>query len=88
MDRAATNMAWLAIAVGLLQILLGMMVVFASGWLMPLLVAMILLPLLPLVLTRQVRPWPKPPPIVPVVAAVVSMAVSGLVYWLFYFVAD
>ena len=88
MNQAATIMAWLAIAVGLLQMLLGTMVVFASGWLMPLFLAVILLPLLPLILTQEVPAWPKPPPIVPVVAAIVSMAVSGLIYWWFYFVSD
>ncbi len=88
MRRSATLLAWLALAVGLLQMLLGTMVVFASGWAMPLFLAMILLPALPLILTQKVRPWPKPPPIVPVVAAVVSMAVSGLVYWMFYYLAD
>jgi hypothetical protein len=78
----------LALVVGLLQMLLGMLVVFASGWAMPLFLAVILLPLMPLILTQEVRPWPKPPSIVPVVAAIVSIAVSGLIYWWFYFVSD
>ena len=85
MRQPATLLAWLALAVGLLQMLLGTMVVFASGWAMPLFLAMILLPVLPLIL---VRPWPKPRPIVPMVAAVFSMAVSGLIYWMFYYLAD
>jgi hypothetical protein len=88
MSLAGTVLAWLALAVGLLQMYLSFIVLFNAGWAMPLFLALLLLPLLPLILTQEVRPWPKPKPIVPAMAAVISMAVSGLVYWLFYNYGD
>jgi len=83
-NRIAIFFAVLALAAGLWQIVLGSLFVFDAGWVMPLILFIMLLPLLPLILTQEVRPWPKPSPIVPIVAAVTSMAMSGLVYYLFY----
>jgi hypothetical protein len=77
-------LAGLAIGVGLIQIMIACSALLEGGWRMPLFLAMILLPLAPLVLTQEVRPWPKPRPIVPLAAAIVSMAVSGAFYrWLY-----
>ena len=55
-----------------------------GGWRMPGFFVLILLPFVPLVLMLEVRPWPKPSPIVPLAAALLSIAVSAAFYWWIY----
>ena len=63
------------------------MYMFFGTWLAPILLTLMLLPFLPLVLTREILikdVWRRLDPVVPAVAALISIAVSGGIYWMLY----
>jgi hypothetical protein len=84
MRAAATPLVWLALVVGLLQVVICALVVLSSGWAMPLVLIFLLLPFVPLILMQEIEHWWRLDPIVPAVAALLSIAVSGGFYWMLF----
>lgn len=84
MRAAATPLVWLALVVGLLQVVICALVVLSSGWAMPLVLIFLLLPFVPLILMQEIQHWWRLDPIVPAVAALLSIAVSGGFYWMLF----
>ena len=83
MRGAATLLVSLALLAGLPQMAIFFVALFSSGWAaLPLALALLLLPVAPLVL--MVFAWRNLPPLVPALAAIVSIAVSGGLVWVFY----
>ena len=82
MTRAATLLVWLALVLGLPQILICGVMIFSSGWAMPLVLIFLLSPFVPLILMQEVRRWQRLPPAATATAALVSIAVSSGFYWM------
>jgi hypothetical protein len=81
---AATVLVWLALLVGLLQIVICSVIIFSAGWAVPVVLLLILAPCVPLILMQEVHPWRRFNPVVPATAALLSIAVSGAFYWMVY----
>jgi hypothetical protein len=81
MRFVARLLVWLALAVGLLQVLICATNLLSSGWAMPVVLVLMLLPFLPLILMQEIGGWRRLDPAVPAAAAVISIAVSGGFYW-------
>jgi len=84
MRPASTLLVWLALAAGLLQAVIYAVLLFQSGWAAAIVLLMMLLPFVPLILTREFQPWRRLDPVIPAIAAVISMAVSGGFYWMVF----
>jgi hypothetical protein len=84
MKLVATLLVWLALLFGLLQVLICCVVLFSSGWAMPLVLIFLLLPFVPLVLMQEVRLWQRLPPAATAAAALLSIAASGGFYWVLF----
>jgi hypothetical protein len=84
MKLVATLLVWLALLFGLLQVLICGVVLFSSGWAMPLVLIFLLLPFVPLVLMQDVRRWQRLPPAATATAALLSIAASGGFYWVLF----
>jgi len=84
MRPASTLLVWLALAAGLLQAVICAVLLFQSGWAAAIVLLMMLLPFVPLILTREFQPWRRLDPVIPAIAAVISMAVSGGFYWMVF----
>ena len=84
MRPASTLLVWLALAAGLLQAVIYAVLLFQSGWAAAIVLLMMLLPFVPLILTREFQPWRRFDPVIPTIAAVISMAVSGGFYWMVF----
>jgi hypothetical protein len=78
---AAWLLVCLAIAAGLLQTLTCAVLLFSSGWAVPVVLILLLLPFVPLLLMQEIRTWRRLDPVVPATVAVLSMAVSIGFYW-------
>ena len=81
MRFAAWLLVWLALATGLLQVLICVVMLFSSGWAIPLVLMLMLLPLLPLILMQEIGTLRRLDPVVTATVALISMAVSCGFYW-------
>ena len=81
MTLAAWLLVWLALAAGALQVLICGVLVFSSGWAVPVVLLFAVLPFVPLILIQEIRGWRRLNPIVPATAAILSIATSGGFYW-------
>jgi len=81
MRLAAWLLVWLALAAGLLQILICGVLLFSSGWALPVVLMLLVMPLLPLIVIQEIGAFWRVPPMVPATIAVISIAVSGGFYW-------
>jgi hypothetical protein len=84
MKLVAALLVWLALLLGLPQVLICGALLFSSGWAIPLVLIFLLLPFVPLVLMQEVRRWQRLPPAATATAAVVSIAASGGFYWMVF----
>jgi hypothetical protein len=94
MRPASTLLVWLALAAGLLQVVICAFllfssvwtarIVFSSGWVAAIVLVMILLPFVPLILMQEFPLRHRLDPVIPAVAAVISIAVSGGFYWMIF----
>jgi hypothetical protein len=84
MRLVAALLAWLALLFGLPQVLICGVLLFSSGWAIPLVLIFLLLPFVPLVLIQEVRRWQRLPPEATATAALLSIAVSGGFYWMVF----
>jgi hypothetical protein len=73
---AAWLLVWLALAIGLLQVLICAVQLFSSSWAAPAVFILMLLPFLPLILIWEVGLWRRLDPKLPAAAAIFSIAVS------------
>ena len=85
MKRIAPLLVWLALVFGLPQVLICGVMLFSSGWAMPVVLIFLLLPFAPLILMQEVGRWKRLPPAATAAAALVSIAVSGGFYWMMFF---
>jgi hypothetical protein len=81
MNLAAWLLVWLAVAAGMLQVLICGVLLFSSGWAVPVVLFFAVLPFVPLILMQEYRGWRRLNPVVPASAAILSIAVSGGFYW-------
>ena len=81
MTLAAWLLVCLALAAGLLQVLICGVLVFSARWSIPIALFFLVLPFVPLILMQEIRGWRRLNPVVPASAAVLSIAVSGGFYW-------
>ena len=81
MRLAAWLLVLLALATGLLQVLICLVMLFSSGWAIPLVLMLMLLPLLPLILMQEIGALRRVEPVVPAIIALISIAVSCGFYW-------
>lgn len=81
MTLAAWLLVWLALASGLLQALICGVLLFSSGWAIPIVLILLLTPFLPLILMQEIRGLRRLDPIVPATVALISLAVSCGFYW-------
>jgi hypothetical protein len=88
MRPAATVLVWLALVVGLLQIVICSVLVFSAGWVAPIILILLLLPFVPLILLQEIQPRRRLDPAVPALAALISIAISGGFYWIVYVKMD
>jgi hypothetical protein len=84
MRLVAALLVWLALLFGLPQVLICGVLLFSSGWAIPLVLIFLLLPFVPLVLIQEVRRWQRLPPEATATAALLSIAVSGGFYWMVF----
>jgi len=82
MTRTAWLLVWLALAVGLLQVVIcGVLLFSSAGWTVPVVLVFAVLPFVPLILMQEIRGYRRINPLVPATAAILSIAVSGGFYW-------
>jgi hypothetical protein len=85
MKAVATLLVWLAFLFGLPQVVICGVMIFSSGWAMPLVLLFLLSPIVPLILIQEIRRWQTLPPEVTASVALLSIAVSGGFYWMLYY---
>ena len=85
MKSVATLLVWFAFLFGLPQVVICGVMIFSSGWAMPLVLLFLLSPIVPLILIQEIRRWQTLPPEVTASVALLSIAVSGGFYWMLYF---
>ena len=80
-----TLVAWLlvclALAAGLLQVLICGVMLFSSGWAIPIVLILMVLPTVPLILMQEIGAFRLIDPVVPAIIAIISIAVSAGFYW-------
>jgi hypothetical protein len=81
MTSAAWLLVWLALAAGALQVLICGVLLFSSGWAVPVVLLFAVLPFVPLILMQEISGWRRLNPVVPATAAILSIAVSSGFYW-------
>jgi hypothetical protein len=84
MKPVAALLVWLALLFGLPQVLICGVLLFSSGWAVPLVLMFLLLPFVPLVLTQEVGRWQTRPPEATATVALLSIAASGGFYWMVF----
>ena len=84
MKLVAALLVWLALLFGLPQVLICGVLLFSSGWAIPLVLIFVLLPFVPLILMQEVRRWQRLPPAATATAALLSIAASGGFYWMVF----
>ncbi|MEH2530341.1 hypothetical protein V1277_003285 [Bradyrhizobium sp. AZCC 1588] len=85
MKQVATLLVWLALLFGLPQALICGVMIFSSGWAIPLVLIFLLSPFVPLILMQEIRRWQRLPPAATASAALMSIAVSAGFYWMLYY---
>lgn len=85
MRPVATLLVWLALVFGLPQIMICGVMIFSSGWAIPLVLIFALLPLVPLILMQEIPRWRTLPPEVTASVALLSIALSGGFYWMLFY---
>jgi hypothetical protein len=80
MKWVGTLLVWLAFVFGLPQVLICGVLLFSSGWAIPVVLIFLLLPFVPLILLQEIGRWKRLPPAATAAAALVSIAVSGGFY--------
>jgi len=85
MKPVATLLVWLALLFGLPQLVICGVMIFSSGWSMPLVLLFLLAPIVPLLLIQEIRRWQSLPPEVTASIALLSIAVSGGFYWMLFY---
>ena len=85
MKPIATLLVWLAFLFGLPQVVICGVMIFSSGWAMPLVLVFLLTPIVPLILIQEIRRWQALPPEMTASIALLSIAVSGGFYWMLYY---
>ncbi|HEY0851164.1 MAG TPA: hypothetical protein VGD96_14675 [Bradyrhizobium sp.] len=85
MRPVATLLVWLALVFGLPQIVICGVMIFSSGWAIPLVLLFALLPLVPLILMQEIPRWQTLPPEVTASVALLSIALSGGFYWMLFY---
>ncbi|MBV8925932.1 MAG: hypothetical protein JOZ74_11250 [Bradyrhizobium sp.] len=78
---AAWLLVWLALAAGLLQVLICGVILFSARWSIPVALIFLALPFVPLILMQEIRGWRRLDPVVPAIAALLSIAASAGFYW-------
>ena len=81
MRFAAWLLVWLALAAGLLQVLICVVMLVSSGWALPVVLILMVLPTVPLILMQEIGAFRRIDPVVPAIIAIISIAVSGGFYW-------
>jgi hypothetical protein len=81
MTLAAWLLVLLAVAAGLLQTVICAVMLLSSGWAIPIVLILMLLPFVPLILMQELGGWRRLDPVIPASAAVLSIAVSCGFYW-------
>jgi hypothetical protein len=81
MTLAAWLLVLLAVAAGLLQTVICAVMLVSSGWAIPIVLILMLLPFVPLILMQELGGWRRLDPVIPASAAVLSIAVSCGFYW-------
>ncbi len=81
MTLAAWLLVLFALATGLLQTVICAVMLLSSGWAIPVVLVLMLLPFVPLILMQGIRGWRRLDPVVPATVAVLSIAVSCGFYW-------
>ena len=84
MKPVAALLVWLALLFGLPQVLICGVLLFSSGWAVPLVLIFLLLPFVPLVLMQEVGRWQRRPPEATATVALLSIAASGGFYWMVF----
>jgi len=84
MKPVATLLVWLAFLFGLPQVVICGVMIFSSGWAVPLVLVFLLTPIVPLILIQEIRRWQTLPPEVTASIALLSIAVSGGFYWMLF----
>ena len=85
MRPVATLLVWLALVFGLPQIVICGVMIFSSGWAIPLVLIFALLPLVPLILMQEIPRWQTLPPEATASVALLSIALSGGFYWMLFY---
>ena len=81
MTLAAWLLVCLALAVGLLQVLICAVLAFSARWSIPVALFFLVLPFVPLILMQEIRGWRRLDPMIPANAALFSIAASAGFYW-------
>ena len=81
MNFSAWLLVWLALAAGAMQVLICGVLLFSSGWAVPVVLLFAALPFVPLILMQEIRGYRRLNPLVPATAAILSIAVSAGFYW-------
>ena len=81
MTLAAWLLVCLALAAGLLQVLICAVLVFSARWSIPVALFFLILPFVPLILMQEIRGWRRLDPVVPAIVALLSIATSAGFYW-------
>lgn len=84
MKRLAALLVWLALVFGLPQVVICGVMVFSAGWLAPLVLILLLVPIVPLMM-QEIPRWQRLPPEARASAALLSIAVSGGFYWMLFY---
>jgi hypothetical protein len=64
-----------------LQVVICAVMLFSSGWAILLVLALMLVPVLPLILMQEIGALRRIEPVVPATVAIISIAVSCGFYW-------
>jgi hypothetical protein len=81
MTLTAWLLVCLALAAGLLQVLICGVLLFSARWSIPVALFFLILPFVPLILMQEIRGWRRLDPIIPAIVALLSIAASAGFYW-------
>jgi hypothetical protein len=81
MTLAAWLFVCLALAVGLLQALICVVLLFSARWSIPVVLLFMVLPFVPLILMQEIRGWRRLDPVIPAIVGLLSIAASAGFYW-------
>lgn len=81
MTRTATILAWLALLVGVPQVLLGLLGLYTGGWRILFFAGLIVAPFVPLLARRLLRQRGAPPRATAVATILLALAAMALSAW-------